>query len=37
VDEAIRQIDGEHTIVATAAKYSNLDDLLQLEPVRDPM
>lgn len=35
VDEAIRQIDAAHTIVATAAKYSNLEDLLQLEPVRD--
>lgn len=35
VVEAIRQIDTAHTIVATAANYSNLDDLLQLEPVRD--
>lgn len=32
---AIRQIDAEHTIVATAANYSSLPDLLQLEPVRD--
>jgi aryl-phospho-beta-D-glucosidase BglC (GH1 family) len=35
VAEAIRQIDTEHTIVATAANYSSLGDLLQLEPVRD--
>lgn len=35
VVEAIRQIDTEHTIVATAANYSSLGDLLQLEPVRD--
>lgn len=35
VDEAIRQIDGEHTIIATAANYSGLRDLLQLEPLRD--
>jgi aryl-phospho-beta-D-glucosidase BglC (GH1 family) len=36
VVEAIRQIDPDHTIVATAANYSSLPDLLQLEPVRDP-
>jgi aryl-phospho-beta-D-glucosidase BglC (GH1 family) len=36
VVEAIRQIDADHTIVATAANYSSLPDLLQLEPVRDP-
>ncbi len=35
VDEAIRQIDSEHTIIATAANYSGLRDLLQLEPLRD--
>ncbi len=35
VDEAIRQIDPYHTIVATAANYSNLPDLLQLEPLPD--
>jgi aryl-phospho-beta-D-glucosidase BglC (GH1 family) len=35
VVDAIRQIDTEHTIVATAADYSSLGDLLQLEPVRD--
>jgi endoglucanase len=35
VDEAIRQVDAEHTIVATAANYSSLPDLLQLEPLRD--
>jgi hypothetical protein len=35
VVEAIRRIDTEHTIVATAANYSSLPDLLQLEPVRD--
>jgi aryl-phospho-beta-D-glucosidase BglC (GH1 family) len=36
VIESIRQIDADHTIVATAANYSSLPDLLQLEPVRDP-
>lgn len=36
VDEAIRQIDPYHTIIATAANYSNLPDLLQLEPLPDP-
>ncbi|HEX5234200.1 MAG TPA: cellulase family glycosylhydrolase [Silvibacterium sp.] len=36
VVNAIRRIDGAHTIVATAANYSNLEDLLQLQPVRDP-
>ena len=35
VVEAIRQIDGEHTIIATAANYGSLGDLLQLEPLRD--
>jgi endoglucanase len=35
VVEAIRQTDTEHTIVATAANYSSLGDLLQLEPLRD--
>jgi endoglucanase len=35
VVEAIRQIDSSHTVVATAAHYSSLGDLLQLEPVRD--
>jgi aryl-phospho-beta-D-glucosidase BglC (GH1 family) len=33
---AIRRIDPHHTIIATAANYSNLTDLLQLEPVHDP-
>jgi endoglucanase len=33
--EAIRQIDPYHTIIATAANYSNLPDLLRLEPVSD--
>lgn len=35
VVHAIRQIDAAHTIVATAANYSSLPDLLKLEPVRD--
>jgi len=35
VVDAIRQIDTNHTIIATAANYSSLPDLLQLEPVRD--
>jgi aryl-phospho-beta-D-glucosidase BglC (GH1 family) len=35
VVEAIRQVDADHTIVATAANYSSLGDLLELEPVRD--
>lgn len=35
VIEAIRQADTTHTIIATAAKYSGLDDLLLLKPVRD--
>lgn len=35
VVEAIRQIDADHTIIATAANYSSLGDLLQLEPVSD--
>jgi endoglucanase len=33
--EAIREVDREHTIIATAANYSGLEDLLRLEPVRD--
>jgi aryl-phospho-beta-D-glucosidase BglC (GH1 family) len=36
VDDAIRQIDPDHTIIATAAGYSNPTDLLRLEPLRDP-
>lgn len=36
VVEAIRQVDTDHTVVATAANYSSLGDLLQLEPLRDP-
>lgn len=36
VDEAIRRIDPYHTIIATAAGYSNPTDLLRLEPVADP-
>ena len=36
VDEAIRGIDTEHTIIATAANYGSLPDILQLEPLRDP-
>jgi endoglucanase len=35
VVEAIRQIDPDHTIIATAANYSSLGDLLQLVSVRD--
>jgi hypothetical protein len=35
VDAAIRQIDTSHTIVATAANYSSLPDLVQLEALRD--
>ncbi len=35
VVHAIRQIDAAHTIVATAANYGSLPDLLVLEPVRD--
>jgi aryl-phospho-beta-D-glucosidase BglC (GH1 family) len=35
VVHAIRRIDTAHTIVATAANYSNLPDLLALEPVHD--
>jgi endoglucanase len=33
--ETIRAVDRDHTIIATAANYSSLGDLLQLEPVRD--
>ncbi|HTV06143.1 MAG TPA: cellulase family glycosylhydrolase [Acidobacteriaceae bacterium] len=36
VDEAIRRIDPYHTIIATAANYSNPTDLLRLEPLADP-
>ncbi len=36
VDEAIRGIDTDHTIIATAANYGSLPDILQLEPLRDP-
>jgi endoglucanase len=35
VVEAIRGVDADHTIIATAANYGSLPDLLQLEPVRD--
>ncbi|HEX3470175.1 MAG TPA: cellulase family glycosylhydrolase [Silvibacterium sp.] len=35
VVEAIRSLDTGHTIIATAANYGSLPDLLQLEPVRD--
>lgn len=35
VVEAIRQLDTDHTVIATAANYSSLGDLLQLEPLRD--
>lgn len=35
VVHAVRQIDTAHTIVATAANYSGLPDLLVLEPVHD--
>ena len=33
--ETIRAVDQRHTIIATAANYSSLPDLLRLEPVRD--
>lgn len=33
--DAIRKIDKAHTIVATAARYSGIDDLLHLQPVND--
>jgi endoglucanase len=33
--EAIRDIDQQHTIIATAANYGSLPDILQVEPVRD--
>jgi len=36
VDHAIRQIDTSHTIIAAAANYDSLPDLLQLEPLGDP-
>lgn len=32
---AIRKIDSAHTIVATAGRYSGVEDLLRLQPVRD--
>ncbi len=35
VVEAIRGVDADHTIIATAANYGSLPDLLQLEPLRD--
>jgi len=35
VDEAIRTVDTNHTIIATAANYGSLPDILQLEPLRD--
>ena len=35
VVEAIRGVDTDHSIIATAANYSSLPDLLQLEPLRD--
>jgi aryl-phospho-beta-D-glucosidase BglC (GH1 family) len=35
VDEAIRTVDTTHTIIATAANYGSLPDILQLEPLRD--
>lgn len=35
VDAAIRQVDTTHTIVAAAANYDSLGDLLVLEPMRD--
>jgi aryl-phospho-beta-D-glucosidase BglC (GH1 family) len=35
VDAAIRQVDTSHTIVAAAANYDSLGDLLQLEPLSD--
>lgn len=35
VVEAIRDIDRQHTIIATAANYGSLPDILQVEPVRD--
>ena len=35
VVEAIREIDQQHTIIATAANYGSLPDILQVEPVRD--
>ena len=33
--DAIRKIDAAHTIVATAARYSGLEDLLKVQPVKD--
>ena len=35
VDAAVRSVDTEHTIIATAANYGSLPDILQLEPLRD--
>ncbi|HEY4354116.1 MAG TPA: cellulase family glycosylhydrolase [Acidobacteriaceae bacterium] len=35
VVDAIRKVDGVHTIIATAAHYSGLGDLLVLQPVND--
>ena len=36
VAQAIRTVDTGHTIIATAANYGSLLDILQLEPLRDP-
>src|SRR5579883_2262422 len=33
VDEAIRNVDTEHSIIATAGNYGSLPDILQLEPL----
>jgi aryl-phospho-beta-D-glucosidase BglC (GH1 family) len=35
VAEAIRQVAPRHTLIATGANYSNLQDLLKLEPLAD--
>jgi endoglucanase len=35
VDAAIRQIDTQHTIIASGAHYDSLDDLLATEPLSD--
>jgi len=32
---AIREVDGQHTIIATAGRWSSLEEFLQLEPVDD--
>jgi endoglucanase len=36
VDQAVRTVDTVHTIIATAANYGSLPDILQLEPLPDP-